>query len=66
MELHVLPYLESKVIVFTSFDFWMSRGGTHVNTFVSVINYLNDVWTPRHAIVGLFGVHETSGCVMAL
>ncbi len=52
--------------MFTSFDFWMSRGGVHVDTFVLVINYLNDVWTPRHAIVGLFEVHETSGRVMAL
>jgi hypothetical protein len=44
----------------------MFRGGVHVDTFVSVINYLNDVWTPRHATIGLFEVHETSGSAMAL
>jgi hypothetical protein len=42
----------------------MSRGG--IDTFVLVINYLNEAWTPRHAIVGLFEMHETSGSVMAL
>jgi len=40
----------------------MFRGG--VDTFVLVINYLDETWTPRH--VGLFKVHETSGNAMAL
>jgi hypothetical protein len=66
MELHVLPYLKSKVIVSTSFDFWMSRGGVHVDTFVLVINYLNEVWTPRHVTIGLFEVHETNSSAMVL
>jgi len=37
----------------------MFRGG--VDTFVLVINYLDETWTPKHVIVGLFKVHETSG-----
>ncbi len=40
------------------------RGG--VNTFVLVINYLDETWTPRHATIGLFKVHETSSNAMAL
>jgi hypothetical protein len=42
----------------------MSTDG--INRFVLVINYLHDAWTPRHVIVGLFEVHETSGSAMAL
>jgi hypothetical protein len=42
----------------------MFRGG--INTFALIINYLNEAWTSRHAIVGLFEVHETSGSAMAL
>ncbi len=49
-----------------SFNFWMSKSGVHVNTFVLVINYLNEFWTPRHAIVGLFKVHETNSSAMVL
>ncbi len=63
MELHVLPHLELVIIVH-SFNLWMFRGGIY--TFALIINYLNEAWTSRHAIVGLFEVHETSGSVMAL
>jgi len=49
-----------------SFNFSMSRSGVHVNTFVLVINYLNEFWTTRHVIVGLFKVHETSSSAMVL
>ncbi len=41
MDLHVLPNLEFATTISTSFDFWMSKGG--VNTFVLVINYLDEV-----------------------
>jgi hypothetical protein len=34
----------------------MSKGG--MDTFALVINYLNDFWTPMHATIGLFKVHE--------
>ncbi len=64
MELHVLPHLELVVIVYVSFNLWMFRGG--IDTFALIINYLNEAWTSRHAIVGLFEVHETSGSVMVL
>ncbi len=33
---------------------------------VQIINYLDETWTSKHAIVGLFVVHETSGSVMVL
>jgi len=42
----------------------MSKGG--VDTFVLVINYLNEAWTPRHVIVGLFEVHEITRNAMVL
>jgi hypothetical protein len=40
MDLHVLSNLETTTIVFASFDLWMSKGG--VNTFVLIINYLDE------------------------
>ncbi len=40
MDLHVLPNLEITTIIFIGFDIWMSKGG--VNTFVLVINYLDE------------------------
>ncbi len=49
------------IIMFINFDIWMFRGG--VDTFALVINYLDK---PRHATIGLFEVHETSGGAMVL
>jgi hypothetical protein len=40
MGLHMLPNLEIAIIVFTSFDFWMSNDG--VDTFALMINYLGE------------------------
>jgi hypothetical protein len=42
----------------------MSKGG--VDTFALVINYLDDTWKPRHAIVGFFKVHGTIGSAITL
>jgi hypothetical protein len=39
---HVLLNLASATIVFASFDLWKSRGD--VDTFVPIINFLNDNW----------------------
>jgi hypothetical protein len=36
-----------------------------INTFALVINYLDEAWTSRHVIVGLFKVHEASGSALA-
>jgi hypothetical protein len=58
------PTSKIKIIMFAKFDLWMSKGGA--NTFALVINYLNEAWTPRHATIGLFEVHETSGGAMVL
>ncbi len=41
MDLHVLHSLETTTIVCASFDILMSKGG--VDTFASVINYLDKV-----------------------
>ncbi len=46
------------IVMSTNFDLWMSNGG--VDTFVLVINYLDE------ATIGLFEVHETSGGAMVL
>jgi len=42
-------------MVYVSFDLWMFRGG--FDTFVLVINFLNDNWVPM-TIMGLFEVNE--------
>ncbi len=42
----------------------MSQGG--VDTFVLVIIYMDEAWTPRHVTVGLFEVHEITRNTMAL
>jgi hypothetical protein len=34
--------------------------------FALVIIYLDETWTPRHATMGLFEVHETISIVVAL
>jgi hypothetical protein len=59
MDLHVLPKLKTITIISTSFDLWMSKGG--IGTFALVINYLDEVWTPMHVVIGVFEVHETIG-----
>jgi hypothetical protein len=42
----------------------MSKGG--VDTFALVMSYLNNTWTPRHATIGLFDVHEITDSAMVL
>jgi len=38
-----------------------------VDTFILIINFLNETWVPMHIIMGLFEVNETNqsfhGCV---
>jgi hypothetical protein len=58
MDHHVLSNLASTIVVFASFDLWMSCDG--VDTFALVINFLNDNWVPMHVIVGLFEVNDTT------
>ncbi len=57
MDHHVLSNLATVIVVSTSFDLWMFYDG--VDTFVLVINFLNDNWVPMHVIVELFEVNET-------
>jgi hypothetical protein len=63
MDIHILPKLASVVIVSTSFDLWMSKGG--INMFALLINYLSKTWEHVHAIVSLFEVNETIDSCMA-
>jgi len=59
LDQRVLPKLKIAAIVVTSFNLWMFRGG--VDTFVVVINFLNETWVLMHVIMGLSEVHETFG-----
>jgi hypothetical protein len=61
--IHVLPKLGSAIIVSTSFDLWMSKGG--INMFSLVINYFSKAWELVHATIGLFEINETTGSCMA-
>jgi hypothetical protein len=63
MDLHVLLNIAFAIIMATSFDLWTSKGG--MDTFAFVINYLNELWTPMHVIVGLFEMHDTTWISMA-
>jgi hypothetical protein len=56
MDQHVLPNLASTIVVFASFDLWMSHN--NMDIFVLIINFLNHTWVPMHIIVGLFEVNK--------
>jgi hypothetical protein len=56
--------MESTTTIAINFDLWMSKGG--VDTFVLVINYLDEACTCRHVVVGLFKVHEITRNAMVL
>ncbi len=58
MDLHVLPKLETTTTIFVNINLQMYKGG--VDIFALVINYLDESQTPRHVIVGLFEVYETT------
>jgi hypothetical protein len=58
MQLHVMLGLVDATTLSICFDIFMSKGG--VDTFVLVINYLNESWMPQHVTIGLFEVHETT------
>ncbi len=47
----------------TTFDLWMSR--SRYNTFVSVINFINQRWVPCHIIVELFEALNISDATLA-
>jgi hypothetical protein len=49
MDLHVLFNFAFVIIMATSFDLWMSKGGA--NTFAFVFNYLNELWTSMHLLL---------------
>ncbi len=64
MNRHVLLNLESIATISSSFELYMLKGGVH--TFALVMSYLNDTWTPKHATIGLFDVHEITSSAMVL
>ncbi len=57
MDQHVLPNLASIVVIFISFDLWMSHD---MDIFSLVIKFLNDTQVPMHITMGLFKVNETT------
>jgi hypothetical protein len=59
MQLHVMPRLVDAITLSTSFDLLMSKGG--VDTFVLVINYLNESWMPQHVTISLFEFMRPQG-----
>jgi hypothetical protein len=58
IQLHVMLRLVDATTLLICFDILMSKGG--VDTFVLVINYLNEFWMPQHVTIRLFEVHETT------
>jgi hypothetical protein len=52
MEYYALPTLVNYTIVNVTFDLWTNR--TRIDTFSLVINFIDDVWVPRHVTIGLF------------
>ncbi len=64
LDLHVFPNLAFATTIFTTFDMWMFRDD--VDTFVFVMNFLNQSWTPMHVIVSLFELNETNGQIMVI
>jgi len=47
-----------------SFDLWMLKGG--VDTFVLIVQFLNDKWEFCHVTMGFFKIVETTNGVLAL
>jgi hypothetical protein len=64
MNHHVLPNLAFAIVIYISFNLWMSCD--NVDIFALVINFLNDNWVPMHVIFGLFEVNETIEQSMAI
>ncbi len=64
MDHHVLPNFAFVIVIFASFDLWMSCD--NVDTFALVINFLNDNWVPMHVIFELFEVNEIIKQSMAI
>ncbi len=52
MEYHALPTLVNYKIVNVTFDLWMNS--TRIDTFSFVVNFIDDVWMPRHVTIRLF------------
>ncbi len=60
----MLKPFESCNSCIVSFELWMFR--TRLNTFVSIVHFLNDNWEPCYVTIGFFETTKTSRSVMAL
>ncbi len=58
-ETYVLPLLNDCNCAIGSFDLWMTKRAHDV--FFLVINFLGSDWKPKHVILGLFEIVETTG-----
>jgi hypothetical protein len=63
MDHYVLPLISSCQSANITFNLWMSR--TSWDTFVLVVNFIDDCWVLRHVTVGLFEAQDTSGGSLA-
>jgi hypothetical protein len=63
MDQHVLLSFTSIIVLFASFDLWMSHNDVDISALV--INFLNDTWLPMHITMGLFEMNETIKWSMA-
>ncbi len=58
MKMHALPAIARCVTSIATFDLWMSK--TSFDTFMLVINFIDDDWVPWHVTVGLFEAPNAS------
>jgi hypothetical protein len=56
--MHVLPAIAKCVTSIVTFDLWMSKIG--FDTFVLMINFIDDDWVPYLVIIKLFEAQNTS------
>jgi hypothetical protein len=63
MEVYVFRAIGKCATMTTAFDLWMLRSS--YDTFVWVINFINQSWVPCHIIVELFEAFDTSDATLA-
>lgn len=62
MNIYLHPTIASCVTMSITFNLWMSR--CRYTTLGTIINFIEDTWTLRHVVVGLFGVANTSSVAL--
>jgi hypothetical protein len=52
MDTYVFPTLSTCATTSVTFDLWMGQSG--FDTFVLVVNFIDDAWVFKHVIIGFF------------